>query len=178
MSDSWDDFDSADGPLEKLADGNFEGRIVKRSDRKIEGKDGKPPGRILTLQCEILVPSDGTEEDLCGEEITWDQWLTRPEAKKILMQGLERVGFEVKSWGDPESEFPMRKMLPLALKYLVVQGPTLKLAKKTTKSSKDNREFPNIYMNGRVLADGESKVIPNDAVMAVAAIPEADKDLF
>lgn len=177
--DSWDDFEGDDlkGVIDKLADGNFEGRIVKRSERKMAGKDDRPPGRVLTLKCEITRASDNTEDDIVGDEFSWDQWLTHSKAKKILLDGLGRIGFDIKSWGDEKSDYPLRTMIPLALKYLVVEKPVLKLNKKTNKST-DGREFPNVFFNGRVLAEGEAKTIPNDAVKAVADKPETEEDLF
>jgi hypothetical protein len=179
---TWDDFDDTTAGFEfsALPDGNFEALIIRRTDGHFAGKDDNPAGRTLNITYEITKPpaAEGSEPDpeLIGEQFSDKKWLNRPEAKETLMKELKRLGFNIESWGKVDSDFPRATMVPLALKYLTLTKIPVKLAKKTT--TKGNRSFANLYINGRVKYEGDPDIVPNELVMAVADEPESAAELF
>lgn len=167
----------ADTGLSKatMDDGVYEVAITAWKGRDYE--KGDQNGVLLDLTLEIVgVRAPLDEAKYLGKEPfkeTW--WLTRTPAKKIFVDELRAIGFDVGSWSDNEGD-PLWKgeMLPLAVKYARLKRLTLLLKKST-----DQNKYHNLRFVGRV-EDGSdaAKTIPNEALLAEKDTPESADEIF
>jgi hypothetical protein len=179
--DELDDFDGATTTfgVESMPDGELTATMVRGGTRidKWAGNDSNPGGSIIGIKYEVVTPAapKGQEgnPDHKGQVFQFKHWLNREEARQQLMDELKRVGFQVDEWGDKTSEYPRTRMVPLALKYLRLEGVELKLAKKTKQGN--TKKFVSLYMNGKVAGNDP---IPSAAVLACKDVPETAEETF